>query len=251
MAQNQAAIRGDLIRRLFAVAISVGAASTLANMDWVSIGRWPDLGEWQQLSILVVAMTATVLSWDGYLMSIEDRPLVGFWRFAIDIGLVFIYMFLLMTSSHLTWWLNIHAITYLMYLAWDVLSIREYLYKYYSKDGPLALTAGQNIFGVYIGGFLGSQGVSRGPIITLCWAVFFCGLAYISRDGLSERIFLTSILALAGLVLYRRDKKNRYNMLSRAALILSLLAIGAIYARLGASAGITDQAVVDLLHRYI
>jgi hypothetical protein len=83
-AQIRAQIRDDLIRRLFAVAISVGAATTLAKMEWVQLGRWPCLPEWQQLWIIIAAMTATVLSWDGYLFSIKDRPLRNFGRFAIE-----------------------------------------------------------------------------------------------------------------------------------------------------------------------
>ena len=46
----RAKIRDDLIRRLFAVAISVGAATTIAQMKWVQGGRWPCMAEWQQLS---------------------------------------------------------------------------------------------------------------------------------------------------------------------------------------------------------
>jgi hypothetical protein len=88
----RAKIRDDLIRRLFAVAISVGAATTLSRMGWVEHGRWPCLAEWQQLSILTAALMATVLSWDGYLYSINERPLRNFGRFAIDILLVFIYI---------------------------------------------------------------------------------------------------------------------------------------------------------------
>lgn len=150
--QTQEQIRGDLIRRLFAVAISVGAASTLARMRWVNGGCPPDLREWQQLSILAAATVATVLSWDGYLVSIEDRPLKGVGQFAIDIFLVFIYMFLLMTSYHRTWWLFIHALTFGLYVIWDFLTVSEHTDYYY----PRALAPPPNeqrIKDVYIRGF--------------------------------------------------------------------------------------------------
>jgi hypothetical protein len=74
---TQANDRADLIKRLFAVAISVGAATTLYNMGWVRDGRLPCIAEYQQLLILVAAMTATVLSWDGYLWAIAQRPKAG------------------------------------------------------------------------------------------------------------------------------------------------------------------------------
>jgi hypothetical protein len=241
----RADLRGDLIKRLFAVAISVGAASTLAHMQWVIAGRWPDLGEWQQLAILGVAMTATVLSWDGYLMSIHDRPLLGFWRFAIDIGLVFIYMFLLMTSQHTTWWLPIHAITYTLYAIWDLLSVREYTKQYYGAPNNDVAT----IRGVYWRGLRDINIESRGPIITLAWGIYFWGLVLINYDGLRDRIFITSLFALAGLVLYRRDKRIRYPMLFRTALIVSLLIGSALYVKYGAP--LADQRIWNFIHSYI
>ena len=51
----QANDRADLIKRLFAVAISVGAATTLYRMSWVQDGRPPCISEYQQLLILVAA----------------------------------------------------------------------------------------------------------------------------------------------------------------------------------------------------
>jgi hypothetical protein len=155
--KTQAQIRDDLIRRLFAVAISVGAASTLARMGWVRDGRWLNLSETQQLFILAAAMVATVLSWDNYLVSIKERPLYSFWRFAIDIALVFIYMFLLMTSQHHTWWLFIHALTFALYIIWDALTVKEHLEKYYTVD----FGVGNPTFArVYIGGLTDQVGVS-------------------------------------------------------------------------------------------
>jgi hypothetical protein len=99
-------IRGDFIRRLSAIAISVGFGAALARMKWLTAGTIPSFGEWSQIEILVVAMTATVLSWDGYLMSIHDKPLLGTWRFLIDVTLVFTYMILMMTSQHANFWMK-------------------------------------------------------------------------------------------------------------------------------------------------
>jgi hypothetical protein len=246
MAQTQDEIRGDLIRRLFAVAISVGAATTLARMDWVEKGHWPTLAEWQQLAILSVAMTATVLSWDGYLMSIEDRPLKKFWRFAIDITLVFVYMFLLMTSHHKTWWIPIHAITYALYIIWDFLTVREYTAKYYMQGA----TQKQTIFGVYWGGLRDVDKVSRGPVITLGWAAYFWGLFLINRHGLEDRVFITAIFAIAGLVLYRRDKRKRYASLYRFVVVAALLVADLLYVKCG-SARIGDQQIWLLAQTYI
>src|SRR5260370_12000465 len=107
---DRAKIRDDLIRRLFAVAISIGFAATLIKMGWVEKGSVPTLPEWEQLCILLTGLIATVLSWDGYLASIAAKPLIGFWRFAIDIMLVFIYMFFLISSAKPCFWLPLLAI---------------------------------------------------------------------------------------------------------------------------------------------
>jgi hypothetical protein len=222
--QTQAEIRGDLIRRLFAVAISVGAANTLSRMQWVTNGCWPDLHEWQQLSILVAATVATVLSWDGYLLSIEDRPLLGFWRFAIDITLVFIYMFLLMTSQHRTWWLFIHALTFVLYVVWDFLTIREHTDKYYPPDA-IPEPNKRSILDVYIGGLEDRDRPSRSPIITIGWAIYFCLLYLINKRGLDDRVFTTTIFALAGLILYRQDKKYRWILKTRSLAVVGLLIV--------------------------
>ena len=96
----RAEARADLIRRLFAVAISVGFAATLARMTWVQNGTLPNPLELNQTLILGTALLAAILGWDGHLVAMTDKPLFGFWRFLVNLALVFIYMFLLMASAH-------------------------------------------------------------------------------------------------------------------------------------------------------
>ena len=139
------------------------------------------MAEWQQLFILVAALTATVLSWDGYLFSIAERPLRDFRRFAIDILLVFIYMFLLMTSKLLVWWLFIHALIFTLYAIWDLLTVNDWKAKYYYAAVP---EGQQTIRRVYVGGIKDSPDVSRGPIITIVWGIYFSGPFYFELSGL-------------------------------------------------------------------
>ena len=70
----RAAIRADIVKRLFAVAISVGFAARLAQMDWVKNGTFPNFGEWQQNLELFTALVATLLSWDSYLLLSAVSP---------------------------------------------------------------------------------------------------------------------------------------------------------------------------------
>ena len=126
----RAEARADLIRRLFAVAISVGFAATLARMNWVQNGTLPNAAEANQTLILATALLAAILGWDGHLLAMTDKPLFGFCRFLINLALVFIYMFLLMASAHpecLLWTL---AVIFILYVVWDVLTMRERISSY-------------------------------------------------------------------------------------------------------------------------
>jgi hypothetical protein len=126
----RAEARADLIRRLFAVAISVGFAATLARMTWVQNGTLPNPAELNQTLILGTALLAAILGWDGHLVAMSDKPLFGFWRFLVNLALVFIYMFLLMASAHPECMLWTLAVIFVLYVAWDVLTMREQISHY-------------------------------------------------------------------------------------------------------------------------
>lgn len=202
MAESREAIRNDLMRRWFAVAISVGFATTLVNMQWLGAGHFPDHNELQQLARLTTALIAVVLSWEGYFFSIDSKPLKTTPRFIIDFTLVLLYMVLLYTSKIPTFWLYLHALSFVLYVAWDTLSIKEFRNTYSCDPTPHELPSGE----IYIGGFLGREGVYRGPIITLSWAIFFAGLAGSQLIFGPRNSFLLAPFAIAGLLLYRSDK---------------------------------------------
>jgi hypothetical protein len=189
-------------------------------------------------------MTATILSWDGYLWSIEERPLRNFWRFAIDILLVFIYMFLLMTSKLLTWWLFIHALIYTLYAIWDLLTVYDWLPKYYYRTPEGAQLT---IRAVYIGGLRDSTDVSRGPIITIVWGVYFWILYFLNVHELLNRITGTTVFVVLALYLYRRDKAKRFTMCRRLGWVVGLLLANVAYARWGP----TDGAIWNWVGPYI
>lgn len=118
--------RLDLVRRLFAVAISLGVGTAIVRADWVAHGRIPQGQEIEQIAIVLLALFATVLSWDGYLMSVTKKPLNDWPRFTIDVFLVFTYMFLLVTSNTSSFWLPIVCVMYSLYVVWDALSIWQF-----------------------------------------------------------------------------------------------------------------------------
>jgi choline-glycine betaine transporter len=85
VATDRAVDRLDLVKRLFAVAISIGVGNTLVNATWVRSGVLPAGHEIEQIFIVLFALSATVLSWDGYLASVRQKPLNDWWRFATDV----------------------------------------------------------------------------------------------------------------------------------------------------------------------
>ena len=206
----------DLIRRLFAVAISVGFAATLARMTWVQNGTLPGAAELNQTLILATALLAAVLGWDGHLLAMTDKPLFGFWRFLINLALVF-----------------------MLYVVWDVLTMREQIASYDpALAGAPQATAAQ-VWNIYAGGFASRAQISPGPAITLAWAGYFVLLAIIANGRAYAHIRTTCVFALIGLVGFWIDAAPRrengaggHPMRRRILVILGALIAAAIYFRL-------------------
>jgi hypothetical protein len=151
--QARADARADLVRRLFAVAVSIGFAATLAQMAWVQDGTLPGPAELNQTLILATALLAAILGWEGHLLSMTERPLVSFWRFLISLALVFIYMFLLLASAHPECVLWTLAVIFVLYVAWDVLTIREQIASYDPALARATRIGAAQVWHVYAGGF--------------------------------------------------------------------------------------------------
>jgi hypothetical protein len=239
MQRARAEARADLIRRLFAVAISVGFAATLARMTWVQNGTLPNAAELNQTLILATALLAAVLGWDGHLLAMTDKPLFGFWRFLINLALVFIYMFLLMASAHpecLLWTL---AVIFVLYVVWDVLAMRERISSYDPSLAGVPRATAAQIWNVYAGGFAGGAQIPPGPAITLAWTGYFVLLAIIANGRAYAHLRITCVFALIGLVSFWIDaaprQENRAGgrpMRRRMLVILGVLVAATIYFRL-------------------
>jgi hypothetical protein len=236
----QAEARADFIRRLFAVAVSVGFASTLSKMAWIQKEVLPNQAECGQLAILATGLVATVLSWDGYWMSINRKPLFSVWRYRIDILLVFLYMIFLMTSAPPFWWLPMLVAIFVLYFIWDTLTVREHLVKYDEtlvEDGK-RYASPADIAAVYWRGACNGRSTNRGPIVTFSWLIYFVGLSLLNGRSFRYQVFILAGLATVGLLFYRNDKIRKaadayqkgYTMAVRALIIASLLLIGALCA---------------------
>jgi hypothetical protein len=226
--------REDFMKRWFAIALSVGFATALANMPWLQFGvifepSLPvDWGQIEQLARLFVAAFATVLSWDGYFRSIENKPIEDSARFFIDVFLVFLYLFLLLTSKFSYFWLWIHATAFLFYIAWDFLSIRKYRDAYINPGAAEDFCP--SIKAIYIGSLGDDPKIYRGPAVTLMWPVFFWALPLSYQFALTEldrakpiTTFVYAFWVLCGLLAYRHDKKVRLPFWSRFKTILLIV----------------------------
>ena len=209
MSNNERAeIRVDLIRRLFAVAISVGFAATFTQMDWIISARRPTDLEFDQICILATGLILTVLSWDGYLLSVKTKPHIGIIRYSIDVILVFVYMIFLISSKNGQFWLHIVSIIFFLYVVWDFFTVVEHLPAYDSRVPPAQNSNAEfsQILNVYRGGLSDSPEVSKGPIITLGWAICFWALLAIKEATDVKNTPVFCIFSIIGLILYRWDK---------------------------------------------
>jgi hypothetical protein len=234
----RAEARADLVRRLLAVAISIGVAATLTKMSWVQSGRLPDPLELNQTIALGTALAATILSWDGPLLAMPQRPLFGFGRFLVDVALVFVYMFLLIGALHPGCMLWTLAVIFLVYILRDVLTIREHAEGYDRALAGAARASPTQIWHVYAGGFARRSEVEPRPVVTLIWATYFLLLAFIASPHADAHVRTSCVFALIGVVGYWLDEAGQQRSESdggmrwRSIIVLSALIAAAIYFRL-------------------
>ena len=211
---TKAEIRSDFIGRLFAVGVSVGFATAITRMNWVKIGEFPAPTELDQILILIGGLIASLLSWDRYLVTLEAAPLSYFWRYAIDVCLVFIYMFLLITSNNPGFFLPILTIIFSLYVIRDLLVIRQHIGEYrinlstLQRDVSGAAKLGK-VRKIYYGEATASDEVNNSPITTVSWALYFAALTFLDRFTHSRYTPIMILFAIAGLILYRLDKSHR------------------------------------------
>lgn len=224
--------RADFMKRWFAIAISVGFATALSNMPWLKNGTIFDANlpvDWNQVeqcARLATAVLATILSWDGYFQSIANKPLTDGPRFAIDVFLVFLYLFLLLTSKFDYFWLWIHATAFIIYCLWDFLSIKKHRGAYLTGSAPADFMP--TVSQIYGGCLTDNEFVYRGPAITLIWPIYFWSIPlahqFILKQADRERpeaTFTYAALVIVGLFAYRYDKKKRLSMRRRLLLVIA------------------------------
>lgn len=213
--KTKAENREDIMKRWFAIALSVGFATALSRMPWIEKGlifqpELPiDYTQINQMMRLMAATTATLLSWEGYLVSIRTKPLTDGVRFYIDMFLVTIYLILLLTSSSQHFWIWLHLFTFVIYIVWDFFSIKVHQADYIKEGAAASYTRAS----IYKKSILGHAEVRAGPLVTLIWPLYLLSVAcsYQFLFSVSQRASLPVtalffVFIIIGLLGYRSEK---------------------------------------------
>jgi hypothetical protein len=202
--------RADFIKRLFAVAISVGFATQVTRLisapSYQNAGQlqydrlWAD--NWRSIVLLLVAVWAVIESWEGYLRSIARRKLDGT-RFKLDVLITFLYLLLMLSSAWFGLWAICLSFIFAAYLLWDYLARR------------VPLQPEHHEFDNYY---------EQSEVITLWWAApIFLLAATVPRSRGDDASFMASTFAaFCAITLYRLDKSARWRWQDK---ILGLLVV--------------------------
>lgn len=207
--------RVDLIKRLFAVTISVGFATrfslTVFNPAYIDHSALK-LGlltaeHWRDGVLLIISMIAVILSWEGYLKAVGSSPLEDRSRFYIDIALVFFYLMLMLSSQIFHLWFHLLVLIFVLYFIWDIARIVA------ARNDMRQRAASRPLFAASIS----ITAVWLGFFALLDLAVYFSYVRVVD-DWLAFVGGAAS--ALAGIVLYRVDKSHRFGWRLKALLVI-------------------------------
>lgn len=211
--------RLDFIRRLFVVAITVGFASRITGMEWFTAHRWPTRPEWQAIALLAVGLAAIIESWEGYFASIGNRPQKTITRFIIDIMVVFAYMFLLLSSAYLPFFVSIMFIIFLLYVSWNISLLIEYRDEFIPKASTVKQERSISVTSQLSRSFYDPSSSLYGMGITISWALYFLFICIITLAMDKHIEFLVALFTVYGLVMYGVDKNRLFSITTRTVLI--------------------------------
>ena len=214
--------RIDFIRRLFVVAITVGFASRIVDMQWFSIHRWPTRSEWHAIVLLIVGLVAVIESWEGYFSVIAERPQKTITRFVIDIMVAFAFLFLLLSSTYLPFFVSILAIIFMLYVFWNASLFLEYGEEYVASSGTSV--PGRNralsLLKQYVRGMYDPLSSTYSIGITSYWALYFLLICLTTLLVKKEMTFAVALFTVYGLSLYGIDKRKHFSIMTRLVFIL-------------------------------
>jgi hypothetical protein len=199
--------RADFIKRLFAVTVSVGFANQLIQMKWVKDNQFPGVGEFPHIIFLVLGLFLVIQSWEGYFVTLEDRPLEDPARFYIDTTIVFAYLVLLSVSKGTATFLFVICVIFFLYIVWDLLTFREYHPEYNVADGRVATYLCNTAKAIR------QPSTLRPKLLTLLAFAWFLEVygTYLQIKKVPGSIYAIAAAVFLGLWVYRSDQARRSN----------------------------------------
>jgi hypothetical protein len=201
--------RADFVRRLFAVAVSVGFAAHVGTLSWIaSLPTLSSAASGKTSALLILAMVTVVASWEGYLASIKKHPLRDVWRFYLDIVIVFEYLILMTLDDNRVRFVNWMCVIFVTYAIWDYVRIlvNKEIYRWTNPFGAIL---------PFFAGLVRGPKEIKGPSITLWWTVYFLILRNVDLSENEVGFWLLTLAMLYGVVMYRVDKVRRIGIFAK------------------------------------
>src|SRR5271155_3159334 len=92
--------RLGFVRRFAAIAVSVGFASVLVRMPWLTQGSRPNLGELGQLFRLCTAFLIILFGWEWHHKDLVTHKVTNVYRFIVDVLVILASLIFLISSTH-------------------------------------------------------------------------------------------------------------------------------------------------------
>jgi hypothetical protein len=223
--------RLDLVKRFFAVAVSVGFAGRIIGLERACASPFDQR---EAIGRLIIGLIAVILFWDWYHRDVERRKYRCVPRFILDVLITFECMLFLYSSDHNTVWLSFLALIFVSFVLWDILAIIEWPSRYGAVPPPAnvddePLGGPKAIVGTYCGGVFRPSDENRAPFINLCWTGYFVALWLLSawlKVSTGSSAVLACVFVLVGVAALRID--GDYDLaktrgLRRVLVILGLL----------------------------
>lgn len=215
--------RQDFMKRFFSVAVSVGFASKIGSLTFLSTFTIPTESELHQLVLLIFAMVIIVGSWEFYFSSVHKMPLVDCPRFVVDIAIVSLYIAMLSSVKLFDSFFLYLDVIMLFYIVWDILSMRVYPMHY-----GVSHFSCRTVIAVYQRGAFAKGGGRRevDPFTTLWWFAIFVILLVCHRHH-QQDFYVVALWTAVAYILYRTDQASPWPLMRRV--LLSALLFGGLF----------------------
>jgi len=221
--EEDARDRADFIKRLFAVAVSVGFASQLIQLQ--QAGGWLSSSHFW---FLIVGLFLIINSWEHDFRSLRDKPLNSEYRFYVDIIIVFSYLVLLASRST-TQFLATICFIFLLYVIWDRLSYAEHTNHYEPKDQNSS-EVGLSYVGRLIHATKDEHSLVRPKLSTILALLYFAEIYFANLGAKHWSPYFYLVLVTLGLLAYRYDQRKPQSFkLAAVPAVLGFVLILGIY----------------------